>query len=191
MKITTTLAVSGIASLAVALGLYAALHPVPDVSYPQAPYTAGNCIAIDPTNVISAPSSGCNMVGPTITNGIDNGVAITGAATYNGNTIATLADITSNAPQVASLTTSTAGTVTWTYPIAYPSGTVPVIQAVGIAASGSTSPINVQLDGAPTNTQAKFRVTVTNLTAVSLIGLTILSVPASPGATNINVIAYP
>lgn len=89
--------------------------------------------------------------------------------------------------QCAIVTTTTAGTYTWTYPNAYASGVVPIVQSLAQGASGSTNVVNVQLDGVPTNTQAKFRVTLTQLSVVSLIGLTILSVPTSPGAIVLHV----
>lgn len=96
---------------------------------------------------------------------------------------------TALAEQCAKLTTATDGTVTWTYPTAYGAGVVPVIEAVAVGTSGSTNVVNVQMDGAPTNTAAKFRVTLTQVTSVSLLGLNILSVPASPGAVPIHVTA--
>lgn len=91
--------------------------------------------------------------------------------------------------QARVVTTATDGTITWTYPVAYGAGVVPVIEAISQATAGSTDVINVQLDGAPTNTQAKLRVTRTQQSVVALIGLTVLSVPASVGATNVHVTA--
>lgn len=92
------------------------------------------------------------------------------------------AAISATAPQKARVLTSTAGTYTWTYAVPYPAGMIPNIQSLAEYTAGSTDVINVQLDGAPTNTQAKFRVTRTAVTVVSLLDLSILSVPASPGA---------
>lgn len=89
-------------------------------------------------------------------------------------------------PQKAHLTTATDGTVTWTYPVACSVGANPYVQALSRATAGSTDVINVQMDGAPTNTAAKFRITRTAVTVVSLLGLTILSVPTSPGAIPID-----
>lgn len=93
------------------------------------------------------------------------------------------------AMQRQTLTTASDGTVTWTYPVPYGAGVVPWVGATAQATQGSTDVINVQLDGAPTNTQAKFRVTRTQITVAALLGLNILSVPASPGATVIKVSA--
>ncbi len=86
---------------------------------------------------------------------------------------------------LASVTTATDGTYTWTYPVAYAAGKVPNIQAICQATSGTTDVLNVQVDGVPTNTQCKFRVTRTSQTVVSLLGLTILSVPGTIGAQNL------
>ncbi len=91
--------------------------------------------------------------------------------------------------QRAKLTTNAAGAVTWTYPIAFGAGVVPIIEAVVQAANGVTDVINVQLDGAPTNTSVTLRVTRTQLSLVALIGLTILSIPASVGAQIVHVTA--
>lgn len=91
--------------------------------------------------------------------------------------------------QAKTITTAVDGTVTWTYPVAYPSGQVPIVVGVAQATFGATDVINVQLDGTPTNTAAKFRVTRTQQSVVALIGLTILSVPASVGATTLYVTA--
>lgn len=79
--------------------------------------------------------------------------------------------------------TATDGTATWTYSAPFPAGVVPRIDAVAEAVFGSTDVINVQVDGTPTNVSCNLRVTRTNRSLVALIGLTILSVPASPGAT--------
>lgn len=91
--------------------------------------------------------------------------------------------------QARTLTTAVDGTVTWTYATPYGAGVVPIIEGMAQATFASTDVINLQLDGAPTNTAAKFRVTRTQQTVVALIGLTVLSIPASVGATTIHVTA--
>lgn len=83
--------------------------------------------------------------------------------------------------------TAADGTYTYTYPIGYPAGYIPRLSAIVEATSGSTDVINIQVDGVPTNTQAKFRVTRTQQSVVSLIGLTILSIPASVGVQWIHI----
>lgn len=85
--------------------------------------------------------------------------------------------------------TAADGTYTWTYPTPFASGTIPKIFVVAEGGAGVTDVINAQTDGAPTNTQCKVRVTRTNQSAVALLGLTILSVPASPGATWVSIVA--
>lgn len=83
--------------------------------------------------------------------------------------------------------TAADGTYTFAYPIAYPAGYVPRLSALVEAPSGSTDVINIQVDGVPTNTQAKFRVTRTQQSVVALLGLTILSIPASVGVQWIHI----
>lgn len=75
------------------------------------------------------------------------------------------------------------GTITWTYSTPFGAGVVPRCFAVAEVATGVTDVINIQVVDTPTNTQCKFLVNRTNRSVVSLIGLTILSVPTSPGVT--------
>lgn len=92
--------------------------------------------------------------------------------------------------QVALATTDGDGLVTWTFPLAYASGVVPQCNGIAIGPSPASGVvISVQLEGNPTNTSAKFRVTKSNITAAALLGLNILSLPASPGTTVIQVFA--
>lgn len=91
--------------------------------------------------------------------------------------------------QRARLTTTSDGTVTWTFPSAFAS--TPRVWGLVITGAGVTDVFNIQVEGSVTTTQAKFRVNRTQLTVVALLGLTILSVPASVGATQIDVFACP
>lgn len=91
--------------------------------------------------------------------------------------------------QARTVTTNSSGSVTWTYPAAYAGGVVPIVTCLAVASSGSTDVINCQSDGAPTNTSAAFKVTRTQQSVVALLGLTILSVPASVGVTTLHVTA--
>lgn len=75
----------------------------------------------------------------------------------------------------------TDGMLTWVFDSPFPVGTVPRINAIAETISGVTDVVNVQVEGTPTNTQAVLRVTRTQRSVVSLIGLTVLSVPAQPG----------
>lgn len=92
--------------------------------------------------------------------------------------------------QSASATTDTTGLYNWTFPVAYGAGLVPIVWAMaqGPNPFGGVL-VNIQQEGAANNTTASFRVTKTNQAVVALLGLTILSVPASVGATPITVFA--
>lgn len=94
------------------------------------------------------------------------------------------------AAQRVRATTAADGTYTWVYPTAFATGTVPKIALVAEATAGSTDVINAQVDGTPTETQVKVRVTRTQKSVVALLGLTILSVPANPGATVVDILAF-
>jgi hypothetical protein len=71
---------------------------------------------------------------------------------------------------------SATGLYTWTFPTAFGTGVVPVCNAMAICPTGTTDLINVQQEGDATNTQVVFRVTRYQQSAVSLLGLTILSI---------------
>lgn len=86
--------------------------------------------------------------------------------------------------------TAADGTYTWTYPTPFAAGVVPKISVCAEAGAGVTDVINAQTDGPPTATQCKIRVTRTQQSVVSLLGLTILSVPASVGVTWVSIIAF-
>lgn len=85
--------------------------------------------------------------------------------------------------------TAADGTYTWVYPTPFASGNIPKIFVVAEGGVGVTDVINAQTDGPPTNTQCKIRVTRTQQSVVALLGLTILSVPANPGATWVSIVA--
>lgn len=84
----------------------------------------------------------------------------------------------------AQIVTNTAGSVIWTYPGTCSSSSLFWAQPI---TSASNVLVNVQNMGLPTATTQTFQVNLTNFSTVALIGLTILSIPASPGATTINV----
>lgn len=85
--------------------------------------------------------------------------------------------------------TDATGAYTWTFPTPYAAGSVPVIEIVAEGAVGSTDVVNVQTSGPPSNTQVTVRVTRTVQSVVSLLGLTILSVPTSVGVTYVDITA--
>lgn len=113
----------------------------------------------------------------------------TGAAGANGSNGTNGTNGTNaTVEQAKVLTTASDGTLTWTYPTAYGAGVVPVVECLAQSAS-TTTVVNCQLTATPTNTSAALRVTLTNVTVVTLIGLSILSVPTSPGVTTVHVTA--
>lgn len=85
--------------------------------------------------------------------------------------------------------TAADGTLTWTYSTPFAAGVVPIVVAVAEAANGVTDVINVQVVDTPTNTQCKLLVNRTQRSVASLLGLTILSVPASVGVTWVHAVA--
>lgn len=85
--------------------------------------------------------------------------------------------------------TAADGSYTWTYATPFDVGVVPIILGVAETTVGNTDIINLQVEGTPTATSCKVRVTRTNRSVVALIGLTVLSLPASPGATPIHLVA--
>ena len=88
------------------------------------------------------------------------------------------------------LQTASDGTLTWTYPTAFDVGVVPQIQALVETGVGVTDVLNVQIEGTPTNTSCKLRVTRTNQSVVALIGLTVLSIPSSVGVQWLHLSAF-
>lgn len=82
------------------------------------------------------------------------------------------------------------GSLVWVYSTPFEAGVVPRIQAIAETGVGVTDVVNVQVEGTPTNTQCLLRVTRTQRSVVSLIGLTILSIPASVGATWVHMSAF-
>lgn len=81
------------------------------------------------------------------------------------------------------------GTITWTYPTPFTNGVIPRVVAVAEVASGVTDVVNVQVVDTPTNVSCKLLVNRTQRSVVSLIGLTVLSVPSQPGVTWVHAVA--
>lgn len=81
------------------------------------------------------------------------------------------------------------GTLIWTYSTPFGAGVVPRIVAIAEAPNGSTDVYNVQLTAPPTNTAAQLVVNRVQRSVAALLGLTILSVPASPGVTWVHLLA--
>ena len=90
--------------------------------------------------------------------------------------------------QQASVTTDASGLYVWDFAVLYAPGTVPNCWAQAVGPNPQAGVVvNVQTEGMPTNAQARFRVTKSNVTLVGLLGISVLSIPASVGATVINV----
>lgn len=81
------------------------------------------------------------------------------------------------------------GTITWTFSPAFDVGVVPRVLAVAEVAAGVADVVNVQVVDTPTNTSCKLLVNRTQRSVVSLIGLTVLSLPSQPGATWVHAVA--
>lgn len=85
--------------------------------------------------------------------------------------------------------TATDDTLTWTFNPPFSAGVTPIVLAVAEAAAGVTDVINAQVVDTPSNTSCKILVNRTQRSAVALLGLTILSVPSSAGATWVHAVA--
>jgi len=81
------------------------------------------------------------------------------------------------------------GTLAWTYSTPFDNGVVPIVIAVAEVSPGITDVVNVQISGTPTATGCNLRLNRTQQSVVALLGLTILSVPASPGVQWIHAVA--
>lgn len=81
------------------------------------------------------------------------------------------------------------GTLTWTYSPPFTNGVTPIVLAVAEVASGVTDIINVQVVDTPTSTSCKLLVNRANRSVASLLGLTVLSLPAQPGVTWVHAVA--
>lgn len=82
-----------------------------------------------------------------------------------------------------------AGRVTWTYPAAYGSGIVPVVQAVAVKPTGSTTvSYNTAIWGDPTNTSVTIEVASINNSITGVLALIGIATPA-PNGTKVHIIA--
>lgn len=83
---------------------------------------------------------------------------------------------------------NSSGLYTWTYPVAYGSGVVPVIELMAEGPDPQAgSVISVQLEGVPTNTACKVRVS-RSTTTIQVLGINVLSL-ASGVATYVHMTA--
>lgn len=126
---------------------------------------------------------------PSPSNVTPPGVADTGA-TGTPSGMYALADHThASKARKARIQSAADGTITWVYSTPFAAGVVPRVVAVAEVASGVTDVVNVQVVDTPTNTQCKLLVNRTARSVVSLIGLTVLSVPSQPGVTWVHAVA--
>lgn len=83
---------------------------------------------------------------------------------------------------------SAASTYTWTYPVAFGAGVVPICNAIVQVSAGNQDLFNVQLSGVPTNTQCTFQI---NRISAGLLALLLgaLSLNPTPVAATLHMIA--
>ena len=82
-----------------------------------------------------------------------------------------------------------AATYTWTYPTAFASGVIPICNGIAECAVGTADLINVQLDGTPTNTSCKFKITRYTQGVVGLVS-GVLAINATPLAIVLHMTAF-
>lgn len=109
------------------------------------------------------------------------------ADTALGNRIAVLEALT---PRRAIITYAGAD-FTWTYPTAFPAGTVPVISAVVVGRTTDNGLLNCQIVGDPTNTSCRVRVNNVANSSVSLLGIVNLNLfSQAPSGVKVHLVAY-
>ena len=81
-----------------------------------------------------------------------------------------------------------ASTYTWVYPVPFANGVVPVVTAIVQVPNGTTDLFNVQVMGAPTNTQCVFQI---NRVSAGLLALLLgaLSLNSTPVVSTLHMIA--
>lgn len=148
--------------------------------------------------VVSAPSSSVDQTArnaaaaaqaaiPTASTTLPPAVTDTGSTGTMTNVYALANHTHASKARKTIATTAADGSYTFSYSAA-PFTNPPICAAVAEVASGVTDVINVQIVGTPTTTSASFLVNRANRSVASLLGLTVLSIPASPGATKIHII---
>ncbi len=83
---------------------------------------------------------------------------------------------------------SAATTYVWTYPTAFPAGVVPIVSGIVQVAAGNQDLFNVQILGAPTNTQCTFQINRVSAGLLSLL-LGALAINPTPVAATLHMIA--
>lgn len=81
-----------------------------------------------------------------------------------------------------------ASTYTWVYPTAFAGGVVPMVSAIAQVAPGTADLFNVQVVGAPTNTQCVFQINRVSSGLLALL-LGALSLNPTPAAITLHMVA--
>lgn len=147
---------------------------------------AAKANATDVTSALAAKANASAIPQPATT--MPPGVSDTGAVGSSQKYALENHTHASKARKVRVLT-ATDGTYTWTFDPPFTAGVVPIVVAVAEAASGVTDVINVQIVDTPTATSCKLLANRTQRSVATLLGLTILSIPASVGAVRIHAVA--
>lgn len=114
------------------------------------------------------------------TNGTNGATGATGAQGIPGTDAAQTQEIRA--------TTTSGGLYTWTYPVAYGAGVVPVVECCAEGPDPQNSVVvNAQVEGTPTNTSCKIRVN-RSTTTIQVLGINVLSL-VTPVATVVHVTA--
>lgn len=129
---------------------------------------------VDPTYVIANPGS--------LAGGFTQFIPGTGMAFSDngaGTVTANCTLIPGTIEQELRIQTAVNGSYTWTYPVPYDAGVVPVIEVVaeGPNPAGGTV-VNAQLVGPPTNTGCTIQVT-RSTTTIQVLGINVLSLAAA------------
>lgn len=110
------------------------------------------------------------------------------AGSMSAAAVAKLATISEE--QRTIVTVGSNGRATWTYPVAYGTGVVPVIQANPVKPTSSTAAYNVQIYGDPTNTSVTVEVTtVINSGTIAVLGGLLQIVNPAPTGTKVHLMA--
>lgn len=89
----------------------------------------------------------------------------------------------------AKVTTAANGSYTWTYSPPFAAGVTPSVFGVVESAGGNTDVFDLKLVGSATNTQASILVSRSQASLISLLGITLLQVPAAVGAQTVHLVA--
>lgn len=81
------------------------------------------------------------------------------------------------------------GLLVWTFDPPFAVGVVPIVVGQAEAPANSTDVINSQLDGLATNMGCRIRVTRTQRSFLSLLGLNVLSFPSQTGVMFVDAVA--